>query len=447
MNGQLLKTRNSKASLLIALLVLLFSSSIYPQDPYQKAQQLAKDGDISGMGDAYLKILSEHPDDIRGQLGLATARSWLGDHEMAQKYYRQVLNQQPDNLEALIGLGYDYAWSRQFVEADAQFSRALEIAPTNIGAQKGQAFSYLWNDQPQKTLDILQSLEVQLPDDAEILAAKGQAYMALSQNEAAIDAFERALQISPGRADAVSGIASIKQQKKTFDIVAWLGDTSDGGDTGIREIILGYSLKNDLRVWARYDNSLSLDNPALVRSGADAETYYFGAQNKLTKNWLGNLEVGSRNLPNKAGQKIYKVEAINIKQNRHVFKLGGQLSPHSDNYTDKLIYSAYGFPVNNRWRLEPSVYLSSSGAIDDREIRAVVFGEYQDPGRWSFGVGAGVGRISSDNAAAEGSVVSKNILFSYPISQKNKLNLSARHENSPSNSYTTMLVGIAIQLP
>ena len=432
--------------LLIALFFVLFVSSVNAEDLHQKAERLAKTGDVPGMANTYLEILKKYPGDNKARLGYATARSWQGKHEMAQEQFNKVLKNKPNNLEALIGLGYDHAWAHQFNEAEIHFSKALTIAPDNVGAQKGLAFTYLWSDRPKKALDILQPLEKLYPDDAEILAAEGQARLALNEEIEAERAFQRALIIAPGRPDAISGLATINQKKRTFDFVAWAGDTSNGGASGLREVIVGYWIKEDFRLWARYDNSLSLDNPALARSGEDAKTYYIGALSHIHKQWQGSVEIGTRDLPNNADQEIYKVEAINIHQ-RDVLKLGVQLSPHSEGFTDKLIYSTYGFPVNNKWRLEPSLYLSSSGAIDDKEWRAVLFGEYVDPERWSVGLSAGIGRIASDLDFAEGSVFTSNILFSYPISQKNRLNLSVRYEDTPTIHFTTVLIGVAIQLP
>ncbi|MBT4195455.1 MAG: hypothetical protein HOM14_19905 [Gammaproteobacteria bacterium] len=447
MTSSTLNPQHQYSVYLVALILVFYANCALAENLHQQAEQMAKAGDISGMGETYLKILNATPSDIKAQLGYATALSWQGHHQVAQDQFEAVLELKPDNQEALIGLGYDFAWSGEFIAADTQFHKVLATAPDNISAQKGLAFSSLWNQQPEKALKIFQALEKQLPDDAEIFAAQGQALLALNNEEAAATAFRRALIITPGRPDAINGLATINQKKKTFDFVAWAGDTSDGGDSGLREVIIGYWIKDDLRVWTRYDNSLSLDNPALVRSGEKAETYYLGVLGHINKSWQANLEIGNRDLPNDADQQIYKVEGININAQQHVFKLGAQLSPHSEDYTDKLVYSAYGFPVSNKLRLEPSLYLSSSGAIDDKEWRAALFGEYAIPDSWSVGLSAGFGRISSDIASAEGSVFTSNVLFSYPISQKNRINFSVRYEDSPSISYSTMLIGIAIQLP
>ena len=433
------------ASLLMALLVL-GSPSVLAQNLHEQAEQQIRSGDIPGMAETYLKILEKNPRDVKARLGYATAHSWLGNHELAQRQFKEVLAMHPENLDALSGLGYDHAWAGQFRDAERLFRKGLSLAPDNIGIQKGLAFTYLWSKQPGKALDALNSLEKNYPDDAEIQAARGQALAALGKDEAAATAFNNALKIEPGREDASNGLAALEQKSVSFDISAWYGNTSDGGDSGLREVVLGYNTRNNSRLWFRFDDSLSLDNPALARSGQKAETIYLGLQSPLQSTWLGIFEIGNRDLPANADQQIYKFEAVNI-QSPKFYKIGVQVSPHSDNFTDKLIYTSFGYPLNKSWRFEPALFLSSSGAIDDKELRAVVFAEYVDPRLWTLGLGAGVGRISSDNAAAEGDVLTSNALFSYPLNRKTRLNLSVRYEDTPTNSFSTALIGIALQLP
>lgn len=453
-------------TIVVTTLLLLSYSPLQAQSLYDMAQEQARTGDIAGMADSYLKILQQNPDDITARLGYATANAWLGQHDKAQEQFRRVLDQQPSNLEALSGLGYDYAWAGQYAKAEKTFNNALSLAPENPGIQKGLAFTYLWSKQYEKSLNIFNRLGSENPQDAEIQAARGQALLALGRDQAAASAFRTALKIDADREDAKNGLKTIEQKaiqlkateqmatenkpaeegNPVFDISAWYGSTSDGGDSGLREVTLGYSIKNDSRLWFRFDDSLSLDNPALARSGEKAETGYLGLQTRMNAGWLGVIEIGHRDLPDNADQQIYKVEGIRIQSSRS-YKFGVQVSPHSDDYTDKLVFASLGYPLNTSWRLEPTLYLSSSGAIADKEIRAVLFAEYLALERWSIGLGAGLGRISSDNSAVEGSVSTANALLSYAIDQKTRLNLAVRYEDSPTSSFSTLLAGITVQLP
>ena len=97
--------------------------------------------------------------------------------------------------------------------------------------------------------------------------------------------------------------------------------------------------------------------------------------------------------------------------------------------------------------MEPALFLSSYGQLEDKEWRAILFTEYNSPQRWTAGFSLGGGNISSDVAANEGSVLTASALFSYPIGQFNRLNFSVRYEDAPTTSYTTVLAGVAISLP
>jgi Flp pilus assembly protein TadD len=432
-----------KSGLLVALMALGAANADTRHDA---AEVLAESGDTAAMEAAYREILETDPEDIKARLGYATALSWQGKYQQAEVQFASVLEQQPDNLEALIGRGYNFAWNKQFDLAEQQFRQAAELAPDNIGAQKGLGFTYLWSGRPAEALEVFEPLEPIVPDDAELHAAIGQAHLDLNHLDDAEESFQQALILAPGRPDAAGGLALIKGQKKTFDLIAWVGDTSNDGGSGLRELIAGYWFSQDTRLWARYDNSLSLDNPSLARSGEKAETYYLGAFTSIHEHWRGVVELGTRDLPDNADQQVYKLEIINF-SDRNVFKLGGQVSPHSDDFTDKLIYGTYGFPVSDNWRLEPALFLSQSGLAEDSEWRAILFAEYASPKRWVAGVSAGGGRIDSDFAETEGSVFTANAQLSYPIGQKNKLNFSVRYEDAPTISYTTVLAGIAIFLP
>ncbi len=445
--------------MLLGGLCLMSVGLVHAQRSYQEAERALQAGDINGMAAAYQRILDAQPNDVRARLGYATAQSWLGRHESAQQAFRKVLADQPTNLEALTGLGYSQAWAKQYDDASQSFDRALAIAPDNLGAQKGQALTLLWSGQHEAARERLQLLRGNHPRDAEILAALGQAELALGKREDARESFSAALAIEPGRADARDGLAQINaktevaveltaaepRKKGVIDLALAFGDSSGGGDSGLREVFAAFAPNDKLRYWLRYDDSLSLDNPGLVRSGQKAETWFVGLQHLYLPNWLGIVEVGQRDLPASQDQQIYKLETVRIEFD-NTLKFGVQVSPHSAGYTDKLVYAGYGFNLNSQWKLEPTLYLAKSGAISDDEWRLVGFAEYKAAERWSAGVGAGFGQISSNNAASDGSVSTANGMLTYAVNKTTRINLSLRYEDTPSNSFTTTLIGVAIQL-
>ena len=444
----------------IGLVCLAALGQAHGQDLFEQARQAMQAGDINGMASAYRQILDNRSNDVQARLGYATAQSWLGRQPLAQQEFNKVLAQQPRNLEALNGLGYSQAWAGQYVDAEQTFGRALGVAPDNLGARKGLALTLLWSGDHERARSQLQQLRDEYPQDAEILAALGQAELALGQTDQAAQSFNAALAIEPGRADARDGLARIdalstadtkatEQQppsKGVLDLAVSFGDSSNGGGSGLREVFAGFAPNDELRYWLRYDDSLSLDNPGLVRSGQQAETWHLGLQYLYLPDWLGIVEVGQRDLPNAEDQQIYKLETVRIEFD-NTLKFGLQVSPHSGGFSDKLVYAGYGFRLSPVWTLEPTLYIAESGAAADDEWRMVLFAEHKPNERWTVGLGAGMGQISSSLAAADGDVSTVSATLTYAVNKTTRVNVSLRNEDTPSNSFTTTLIGVAVQLP
>ncbi len=390
-------------------------------DRYHDADAKAARGDAAAAEAAYDKLLKKTPDDARALNGRATARAWAGKHDAAQADYRAVLARDPNNLQALTGIGYSYAWNKQYAEAERSFKAALALAPDNAGATKGLGFTYLWSGQHANARKVFEGASARWPNDAEIKTALAQAQP--------VAAVKEAPQAAPRR--------------MWGELHVWAGTTSNG-DTGLRSVEAAYWPHDDWRLALRYDNSLSLDNPALARTGADAETYYASVLHQFNEHWQGLAEFGYRDLPGGDDQQIYRVEAVHL-DGTNVHKLGVQISPHSDGYTDELVYASYGFEVAKGWRIEPAVFYANTGASDDNEWRGIVHVEYRDEDGWSAAVGVGGGVIDSDIPGNEGGVFVADGRISIPIADDYEAHVMVRHEEAPNNDYTTVMVGLTFR--
>lgn len=441
------------ASLALWLLIsvamrALFFTPAYAQPAmiYELAEDYAVKGDGPRAEQAYSEVLRSYPGDRRALLGRATARAWQGKDELSETDFEQVLAQNPNDLEALVGLGYNYAWVERYSEAEATFKRALVVAPDNIGAQKGLGYNYLWSERSNEARAIFEKIATANPSDAEARTALAQVDLQSGRTRSAIRSYKEALQLEPSRTDAVQGLRTAYGAPALLELSVWGGTASGGGDAGLRLVELASWINEATRIWARYDNSLSLDNPALARSGLDARTYYGGILRKFGEAWFGLFEFGYRDLPEGANQEIYKAEVTKLSNNRAA-KLGGQISPHSDGYTDELVYAGYNFPLGERWRVEPAVFYSNTGAANDDEWRGVAFAEYKAPQGWTVGAGAGGGYLDSDIPGASGGVFVANALASVPVGGYHSLYASVRYEDNPFNDFVVAQVGVTLRLP
>lgn len=417
-----------------------------PGDLYGEADALAARGDAAAAEQAYDGILSAHPGDARALIGRATARAWAQKHDGAQADYRQVLARDPDNLEALTGIGYSYAWNRQYDMAERSFKAALAVAPDNLGVQKGLGFTYLWSGRHAQALAVFEPAVQRAPNDAELKVAIGQAQAGLGERGLARTSYNSALAIDPARADARDLLRALERGRRDVgELHVWGGSTSNG-DSGLRSVEAAAWPTADWRVWARYDDSLSLDNPALARSGAKAETYFAGVLHQFGEHWLGSVEAGYRELSAGADQQVYKFEGVHLAGTR-VRKLGLQFSPHSDGYTDELVFAGYGFELAKGWRMEPIVFYSNTGASNDNEWRGVLNLEYAGESGWSLGLGAGGGMIDSGVPANDGGVFVAHARVSVSIFKRHFIHALIRYEGAPQNDYTVAMVGFTLRLP
>lgn len=160
-------------------------------------------------------------------------------------------------------------------------------------------------------------------------------------------------------------------------------------------------------------------------------------------------EVGTRDLPGGAEQKIYKGEAV-IFRNGSAVKLGAQVSPTESNtgdFTDTVAWAQYNFAVSDHWRLEPGLFVSETGATEDREWRLAGYAEYTPSPKWQLGIGAGFGDIDAALPAASGEVVNAHARVTLNVLKNQSIHFQVRYEDAPLQSYTIGLVGVTFRLP
>lgn len=415
-------------------------------DALTRAEEFAREGNAEAMEATYSEVLAADPTNLKALNGRGTARSWQGRRAEARTDFLAALTIAPDNLEALTGLGYDYAWGEDYALAEEIFSRALAIAPDSVSARKGLAFTALWSGQNALALERFSQIAADYPEDLEARRGVGDARLALGQAGRAEEAYIAALKVAPEDTSSQSGLAAARRLPALVEVSAWVGSGAEGGEIGLRAAEIGSWVTPHTRLGVRYDNSLSLDNPALARAGADAEAWFASAQHTFDKHVIAIAEIGKRNLPNNLEQDIYKLEGVFL-GNRKSFKLGGQFSPSSGGYDDKLIYAGTGIEIGAKFAVDATIYFSQSGATEDEEVRGAVFGEYRSQDRWTLGGGLGYGEITSRVSGASGSVTTVNALASAPLGARHSAYVQARWEDAPLNEYSSVVVGVTFRIP
>lgn len=429
---------------LLVTLGLLIATGGAAADPYRDAAEAGMQGDHVLMQQRYERILAANPNDVRALNGKATALSWRGNYFAAIETYRKALEREPENIESLVGIGYAFSWSGDHAYAIESFEKVLSIAPDNVDAQKGLAYVALWSGDTATARSRFEALLAQHPDDADLAVALGQANLQEGRGRAATQAFDQALTLQPGRDDALSGRRAALGGPPVIEASAWYGSTSNA-ESGLRLAELGWWASRDTRVALRYDDSLSLDNPAIVRSGEKAETITAGVQHHFGTRLTGLVEVGARSLLD-GDENIVRAEMV-LRNLPGKLTLGAQLGDHDLGYNNNLYYVGFGIPLGERWEVESNNYFSTTGIEQDKEWRSVLNVLYQGDSGWNAVVGAGVGEVNYGGLGNPDRVNVAHAMFTMPVFGFHRAHLVLRNENLPGGDVNVAMIGFTYRLP
>ena len=433
-----------KRTLPVFLCLLIALSASANEELFESASKAASQGDLALMQQTYETILAAESGNVRALNGKATAQAWRGNYFAAIETYRRSLTIKPENQEALVGIGYAFAWSGDYSYAQAYFDRVLAIRPGDYEAQKGSAYVALWSGDAATARARFTELSVASGMSPEISVALGQAHLQLGETKGAFSAFDQALQIDPDSQAAAAGRVAARNAAPKLEAAAWYGSTSNA-DSGLRLVEMGWWTGRDTRLSARYDDSLSLDNPAIVRRGESARTYLGGVHHAVNDKLAVLFEAGVRQLPD-GDQNLYRAEVV-LNNLPGKVTLGAQIGDHELGYDDSLYLLGIGIPFAERWQVESNNYFSTVGVDKDDEWRSVLNLLYAADSGWNAMVGAGVGEVDRGGLQNPESIRVAHAMFSMPVFGYHRLHLVLRNEDLPGNSVNVAMLGFTFRLP
>jgi len=186
-------------------------------------------GDLAGVVEAYRKAVGEDPTDIDSRRALASALNEVGDAAGAMSEYQEILRLQPDDTNTLYNMGTilagqgdldgaisylrramavapDHADARvnlamileergELAAAEDLYAQALEIAPYDLQIKVYWAELLTRRQRTGEALEILAALLEEDPDNATVMLAMGDARRADSNEDAALEAYARVLNL------------------------------------------------------------------------------------------------------------------------------------------------------------------------------------------------------------------------------------------------------------
>ena len=263
-----------KRILTSAFLLLCAFPAVFAQS-LDEARQLATSGRRPEAEKMYKQLLEQDPDNPQLWLGAAYNYSWGGQYDKAKKTFDRALVLSPNMPDALIGKGYNLAWAGEYAAAKSPFQVLERIQPDSWEAKKGLAYVYLWQGNNPVAIRYFEELILAFPKQIEYYIALAQAYLQNEEVRLARIALQSGLAIEPNNPVAIELLNNSYQQAAPLDLDVLTGYSMTDGTSnfGLRSLQMSGRVNKSLRVFARYDNSLSLDLASLVRQNQVAQAW------------------------------------------------------------------------------------------------------------------------------------------------------------------------------
>lgn len=390
----------------------------------QGARQVAITGKFTGLD----------PDAL---LASAFSHCWQKKYDSAATEFLAVLKLRPGNVQALSGLGFDYAWAGRYDDARSTFNKLSRLHPEDAEAEKGLAYTALYSGDSEDAIARFGALTIKNPESREYWVALGEACMAAKKTGSAREAFKKAKAIEPSNAEIRALLISTRKAGAFAELDAWGGYSSVEGDqrAGMRFVQLTVQAAENLRVYAKYDNSLSLDNRFFIQQDRFADAWFAGAVYDWNKSLTTKLEYGYRSLPGNTSQQLISFDQVFFLKHRSEYGLvnwhiGGMAGIGNGISNEYLGYGGLYISLSRRWALEPTYYYSVSAFQNLQQHRFQGGVKYTAP----IGLEINGGAYWSTNVASskyppnDDKVYGAYLFALYPISNRFTAQLSWRQE-------------------
>ena len=201
------------------MLTLNKATEIAPLDsrPVIKLAELSFLQGNSNMSNAYLdKALELNPINPQAYYMRGIICMSKNDTVQALKQFMKARNQDDTFIDPVLQIASIYAAQRNPMARDF-YALAIQIEPTNLGSYYDLAMYLQDNGDPEKALQIYDTLEVRMPGNYQVLFNKGYVNLVyLLEYDKAIEEFDKALAINPKSIDALLNKGVAYEQKGNY---------------------------------------------------------------------------------------------------------------------------------------------------------------------------------------------------------------------------------------
>ena len=220
-------------------------------EKFRQAQVLHAKGDLAGAQEAYVAILTRHPDDVESLHHIGILNLQQGDPNLAIAFFDQALMRSPEDGQILAHRGV--AWNAlgrpdhalesfeaalaarpqdaniQFQSADALldlgrldeaiagFTKVLDLDGQHLAARHNRAVSAQHLGRYEAALADYDTLLTISPQDVEARINRGVVLRRMGRPQEALDALESVVRLSDQHAGAYSNLGNVLQDLGRFD--------------------------------------------------------------------------------------------------------------------------------------------------------------------------------------------------------------------------------------
>ncbi|MDX2248057.1 MAG: tetratricopeptide repeat protein [Bacteroidia bacterium] len=391
--------------------------------------------------------LAQGDSGVASRMETAFNYAWNQEFEPAKALFAQILRENPKNADALSGMAYTLAWNGEYSRAKSFFNQLVSLYPENPEGEKGLAYVALWEGNEKEAIRRFEAMLDKNPFQDEYILAIAQAYASLGKQKQARLYFDSTLELAPQRSEITHFLQGVQESPALLEADVWAGYTNlQGTDKiGFRAAQVSWRPAKEYRVWARYDNSLTLDNFSLVQNSRGAGTVYLGGINDWNPRLTTKLEAGRRFWDEGSDQTIVQAEQIVFLEGGYAVKAGGFVALGAERFTEKMIFAGGNIPITSTFALEPVYFLSNTGA-SVVENRLLVSGKLRMNEKYFLDAGLVYGRIANLDQRIGDNILGTNMVFRLPLGSKHWLQFLFRYERQGGQNFTTAAMGIRYRL-
>jgi serine/threonine protein kinase/tetratricopeptide (TPR) repeat protein len=159
--------------------------------------------------DIFFKIIEEVPSYVEAYYGLSSAAFYLQNEQEALEFMVGQAQRVPEDSGVFTAIADMYYWVGEYDNSRDYYERAMEMNPEDPWTYMYSVDVYIIIGDLDKALEMIETAREVAPESSEIADMAGQHYRDLGMDQAAVEAFWRAIELDPQNGWAQVGLAEL----------------------------------------------------------------------------------------------------------------------------------------------------------------------------------------------------------------------------------------------